>query len=113
MGVPERKLGELYQKLDSLKEEFGYWRDRSEAAQSLQKHHTQIRRISLQLEGMQQGIRAELDALRQRQGRDILSAARKLELDILEVHRIWEFFRSKFVLRTVDWFNPYLIAADE
>lgn len=44
---------------------------------------------------------------------DILSQARELELDILEVHRIWEFFRSKLVLRSIDWFNPYLVAADE
>ena len=32
---------------------------------------------------------------------------------ILDVHRIWEFFRSKLSQRYVDWFRPFLIAADE
>lgn len=113
MNVSDRKLFELTQKLESLGREFTHWRDKSKANNPLQKHHTQIRRITLQLEGIQAAIFKKLNGLRQSQSEDILSKARELELDILEVHRIWEFFRSKFVLRSVEWFNPYLVAADE
>jgi len=111
MGLPERKLGELDKKLESLTNEFVYWRDQSEAFKPLEKHHSQIRRVTLQLEGLQLGIRKELKAIGKKG--NILSRVRKLELDILEVHRIWEFFRSKFVLRSVKWFAPYLMAADD
>jgi hypothetical protein len=37
----------------------------------------------------------------------------RLEGDILELHRIWNFFRSKFQLRSADWLRDFLKAADE
>jgi hypothetical protein len=113
VNISERKLFELRQKLESLESEFKHWRDKSEANNPLQKHHTQIRRVTYQLQGIQSAILNKLNDLGKSQSEDILSQARELELDILEVHRIWEFFRSKFALRSVDWFNPYLVAADE
>lgn len=116
MNLSERKLFEISQKLESLAKEFKHWRDKSKATKPLQKNHTQIRRITFQLEGMQAAISDKVKTLQEgKEGEegDILSQARELELDILEVHRIWEFFRSKLVLRSIDWFNPYLVAADE
>jgi hypothetical protein len=113
VDISERKKFEISKKLESLAREFKHWRDKSEEFKPLQKHHTQIRRITYQLEGMHTAILAELKTVSNGENEDILSKARELEMDILEVHRIWEFFRSKLVLRSVDWFNPYLVAADE
>lgn len=113
MSLSSRKLNELNQKLDSLTDEFSYWRAKSQELKPLQKHNSQIHRVTLQLEGLKRGISKELDELSKSTGAKVLSRVRKVERDILEVHRIWEFFRSKFVLRGVEWFSPYLIAADE
>lgn len=113
MDISERKQFEMGKKLESLAREFKHWRDESENFKPLQKHHTQIRRITYQLEGMHTAILEELKTVSNGKKEDILSKAGELEMDILEVHRIWEFFRSKLVLRSVGWFNPYLVAADE
>ena len=113
MSLSSRKLNELNQKLESLTDEFSYWRAKSQEKNPLQKHNSQIHRVTLQLDGLKAGISKELEALSKSADASVLSKVRKVERDILEVHRIWEFFRSKFVLRGVEWFSPYLIAADE
>lgn len=113
MSLSTRKLSELNQKLESLTNEFAYWRTKSQELKPLQKHNSQIHRVTLQLEGLQAGISKELDDLSKSNDAKVLSQVRDVERDILEVHRIWEFFRSKFVLRGVEWFSPYLVAADE
>jgi hypothetical protein len=112
MELGQRKKFELLQKLDSLKLEFAEWRAKSQAAQELEKHRSQIHRITIQLEGLEEEIRAELEKPSE-DASAILSRARELEVTMLEAHRVWEFFRSKLSLRYVKWFNPYLIAADE
>jgi hypothetical protein len=113
MSLSSRKLNELNQKLESLTNEFAYWREKSKEEGPLQKHNSQIHRVTLQLEGLKAGIGKELDDLSKSDDAKVLSQVREVERDILEVHRIWEFFRSKFVLRGVEWFSPYLVAADE
>ena len=112
IALPQRKKIELQQKLASLKTEFESWRKESKASQPLEKHHSQIHRVTLQLEALNTLIKAELDQLPDA-GPGVLKKARELELVILESHRVWEFFRSKLSLRSIEWFNQYLIAADE
>lgn len=112
MSIARRKIFELQHKLAGLAAEFQSWRDESEAQKPLEKHHTQIRRITVQLGGLQAVIRQELQAVTGSEGQ-ILTACREIEQMILELHRIWEFFRSKLALRSVPWFKNYLIAADE
>jgi hypothetical protein len=111
MDLAHRKKIELQQKLASVQSEFESWRDKSKAYQPLEKHHSQIHRVTLQLEGLNTEIKSELDKLGT--GPEVLTKARELELAILESHRVWEFFRSKLSLRSIEWFNKYLIAADE
>lgn len=127
MELAKRKLIELDEKLKSLDFEFKKWRDASEEKNPLEKHHTQIRRITGQLDSLKEEIRKQLSPLlgqfRNQDNReegasaetleDLLAQCREIELTILEVHRIWEFFRSKLSLRSIDWFKNYLIAADE
>jgi hypothetical protein len=111
MDLARRKKIELQQKLSSLQSEFESWRNQSKAYQPLEKHHSQIHRVTLQLEGLNKEIKFELDQLGD--GPEVLTKARDLELAILDSHRVWEFFRSKLSLRSIEWFNKYLIAADE
>ena len=113
MSLSSRKLNELNQKLESITNEFNYWREKSKEKNHLQKHNSQIHRVTMQLDGLKTGISKELDELSKSDDAKVLSRVREVERDILEVHRIWEFFRSKFVLRGIDWFSPYLVAADE
>ena len=113
MSLSTRKLNELNHKLESLTNEFAYWRAKSQEHNPLQKHNSQIHRVTLQLDTLKGAISTELDELSKSADATVLSKVREVERDILEVHRIWEFFRSKFVLRGVDWFSPYLVAADE
>ena len=112
MELAQRKKIELQQKLASLQRELTNWRDQSKAYAPLEKHQSQIHRMTIQLEGLNSQIETELNQLADT-GPGVLSKARALEVSMLESHRVWEFFRSKLTLRSIEWFNSYLIAADE
>jgi len=111
MTVVERKALELERKLDSLTSELQRWREESEESKPFEKHHSQIRRISSQLTGLQEALRAKLQGYAQ--AGTLLSACPQLEEDILDLHCVWDFFRSKLALRAVPFFKKYLAAADE
>lgn len=106
-----RKAAELQSKAGSLTREFDDWLAQSKANGPLEKHHTQIRRVLGQLGGLEQGIQARLTALQQSPAAPSEYAA--LERRILEVHRLWEFFRAKLMVRRVERFQEYLAVADE
>lgn len=112
MDLAQRKKIELQQKLASLQRELTNWRDQSKAYAPLEKHQSQIHRMTIQLEGLNKQIESELSQLADT-GPGVLSKARDLEVAMLESHRVWEFFRSKLTLRSIEWFNSYLIAADD
>lgn len=119
MSLTERKAVALTQKLNSLEGEFDEWLARSgkspagEPPQPLEKNHSQIRRITSHLKGFLGEIRKEIKKLPADDGDEVLAECLRLEVKILELHRIWNFFRSKLVLRSVEWFRKFLIAADE
>src|SRR5687768_12915866 len=103
MDLLNRKTFELRCKLQSLNRELEYWTKRSEAAGPLEKHHTQIRRLATILNELQTMTGKRLASLTAAPAAppspgSVLSACASLELMILEVHRIWEFFRSKLIL---------------
>jgi hypothetical protein len=112
MSLCTRKLLELKQKLASLNQEFAWWRDESEPNKSLEKHNSQIRRITYQLEGLQKVISTRLKDIAGTE-EHILAACQELDHMILELHRIWEYFRRKLALRRVERFQAYLEAADD
>ena len=112
MSLVERKRFELKQKLNSLHDEFAMWRSQSGEWEPLEKHNSQIHRISTLLESHCDTTQEELNNLKG-DAEELLKQSTDLERQILELHRIWEFFRSKFALRSVKWFNSYLQAADE
>lgn len=98
----------LEQKLSSIDRELAQWRADSGPGKPLRKHHFQIKRVADTLRAYSTDVAAELKG-------PVVggSAVKQIEFEILEIHRIWEFFRSKLVLRYFDWFRPYLDAADE
>jgi len=110
--IANRKLFELRQKLSSLRSEFGEWQRQSRAGGPLEKHHTQIRRVTDQLRSLEQVIGSRLDAVAD-DSAGVLAVAPEVERMMLELHRVWDFFRGKFALRSVEWFSPYLAAMDE
>ena len=112
MELTRRKKTELNKKLESLQQEWADWRDQSRATRPLEKHHSQIHRVTVRLEALVQEIVKELNLLAD-DSPQLLSRARELEGLMLEVHRVWEFFRSKLSLRSLPWFSKYLVAADD
>ncbi|HZO67578.1 MAG TPA: hypothetical protein VFB74_21495 [Kribbellaceae bacterium] len=100
----ERRMAELDAKLGLLREELAFWRELAAPDGVLERHHAQLHRLS-------QMLGAALDRLDlQRYGSD--AQADTIE-QLLAVHHVWNFFRSKLALRLVVRFEPALIAADE
>jgi hypothetical protein len=108
-GLAERKHAELEAKLASLDHEFDAWTALSEEGEELEKFHTRVRAIRNCLDAFVSPLEERLaqDAAR------ALDIGVQFERAILELYRVWEFFRSKLALRYVPRLKPYLIAADE
>ncbi|CRK57705.1 hypothetical protein [Alloactinosynnema sp. L-07] len=111
MGIAERKLVELRDKLAGVTAEFAWWLSAAEERGTLRKHQSQLRRLTSQLDGYATEIARRLDQAET--GGDILEAGRAMQVRILEVHRLWDHFRSKFALRYLPAFSKYLGLADE
>lgn len=109
--IAERKLVELNRKLSSLDGEFDHWLKQSEENQPFQKHHWQIRAVIEILNRLRARIEAKLGGVNG--ANQPLAQGRAVEKMILDVHRIWEYFRGKLAQRHEDRFKRYLAAADE
>ncbi|MEU4447272.1 hypothetical protein AB0K14_26975 [Actinosynnema sp. NPDC050801] len=112
MTTVDRKVAELRHKLAGIDADFARWRDETGPGRTLRKHRTQVVRLTDRLGGVVERIGAELDAVAT-DGDDVLRECRRLQLRMLEVHRLWDFYRSKLNLRYVDWYRPFLTAVDE
>jgi hypothetical protein len=108
--LADRRRAELHAKLASVELEFERWRDASKQGQPLRKHHSQIRRVTRALDAMRIRIAQDVEVAA---GNSVLARARQLERSILELHRLWDYFRSKLALRSVSWFQQPLYAVDE
>jgi hypothetical protein len=118
--IAARKELELKLKLNDLDQELGRWRRKAavdsgtgnEADPRLARHHTQVRRITDLLAGFRARIQHETDqAVKDAAG--ILGRCAELERNLLEVHRLWDYFRSKLLLRLVDDYGERLRALDD
>jgi hypothetical protein len=107
----DRKSVELRQKLKALDNEFGRWLTQSNAGQSAQRHHSQVRAIAATLMGLRNRIGKRVKALASEP--DPLAQSTNLQRLILAIYRVWEFFRAKLDQRGVAQFSNYLAAADE
>jgi hypothetical protein len=111
--LAERKKVELELKVATLESELQGWFNRSEAGGRFEKHHTQIRALQAHLKGWHASIRKLLEKYKAEAPDLFLGHSGNAENLILSEHRIWDYFRSKFIQREEECFLPYLRAADE
>jgi hypothetical protein len=111
-ALAARKVAALEGKLTSLTWEFERWQAESAQGKSLEKHHSQIRRVCDHIRECEALVLRDLEKVREQPG-TALEAGRQIEELILEVHRLWHFFRSKLALRTVPWMHGFLAAVDD
>ncbi|MBO3743234.1 hypothetical protein [Actinoplanes flavus] len=106
-AVGERKLAELTAKIAGLREEFTHWRSESSAGRPLEKHYSQIERITARLDTFTELLIRDLT------DENILTRWQGIELSLLDVHHLWDFFRGKFAARYVPWLRDVLVVGDE
>ena len=107
-----RTAAELRAKLTGLESELNAWQAATSAhGGSLRRHHTQIEAVAGTLRQASADLAAQLaDA---DQGLWILDRAGHLDRQIMDLHRLWGFFRAKFALRYVPWLEAPLMTADD
>lgn len=108
--LSDQKIAELRAKVLSVVSELDKWTEVSQRGQCLEKFNTRIRAVRLALD---QAVDPLTEVVGKGYGPEILEFADSLEMAILEVHRVWEFFRSKLAMRFVPWLSNYLLVADE
>lgn len=111
--LAKRKQIELKAKLEIIENELKTWYVRSEAKGTMEKHHTQVRALQAHLKGWHTSIQNKLTEYEKRDADGYLSSCGNAENLILSEHRIWEYFRSKFLQRQEAGLVDYLRAADE
>jgi hypothetical protein len=104
-----RKTMELALKLQGINNEFADWKDRTKQGNPFEKHNSQVRRLTRQLGR----AHAKLVAQVADPAFDVLDEARATEMDVLALHRIWDFFRSKLSQRHSENLRQFLAAADD
>ncbi len=87
--------------------ELAFWQTQAEDGGPLEKHQSQIDRLVNQLQPVAGLVRGDIRTA------DLREDWPTLETQVLDLHRIWQFFREKLALRFVDLFHDYLLAADE
>jgi len=107
-----RKQRELEAKVAALRRELDDWIAVSDEGKDYEKHYSQIRRIAARLNP---ALTAVADDLKTTAGNAdcLLSRAETIEQDILDLHRIWDYFRSKIALRATPEFRRFLAVADD
>jgi hypothetical protein len=111
--LAHRKKIELSEKLKALQQEFDLWLNRSEAGGDFEKHHTQLQAINAHLSQWNKQVHSMLTANLDAASKVFLASIYNAERLMLSEHRIWEYFRSKFVQRNEKEFRTYLRVADE
>jgi hypothetical protein len=110
VSLTARKIAGLESKLASLDTEFAHWRTEAGPSGPLEKHHTQVEAMTRELTVPVELLRARIGGL---DADGLLAAGPQIEGMILDLHRIWDLFRSTLALRYVAHFAGYLLAADE
>lgn len=96
----------------TLLDDFAAWRKRSAPSGELKQHHTQVKRITTQLEAALAAAVAGSAIVADDKPRD-LDSLRGIGHPLEVLHFIWDFFRDKLAQRDSDHYRPHLAAADE
>lgn len=111
-GMVKRRRAALRDKLDALALDFDEWLALSEGGQSFEKHHTQVRRLVRRLGKLREVLDTDIGNLRTT-GASGMARGYALERDVLLLHNMWEFYRSRLAQRFVPWMKRFLDAADD
>jgi hypothetical protein len=108
---PARKTEELLAHVESLGRELEQWRAAADGDQKpLRRHFTQIESLAGTLGELAAGLRT---ALAGADGNWVFETASGIERRVLDLHRVWGFFRDKLALRYVTFFADALLVADD
>lgn len=102
-----RKRAELAAKLAGIADELTAWQSLSTSDDRLIKNHTQIEAVTRRLAGLVALIEEAL------QQDDLARSWQAVEVQVLDLHRVWGFFRTQLLLRRMEDHAPFLITADE
>jgi hypothetical protein len=108
-----RKKKEIRRKLRALKTEFNSLLARSNDGGPLEKHHYQLLAIRSFLRPWSKTVCRLIREDSAGGSAEFLASVSNAQFLMLSEHRIWEYFRSKFVQRSEPNFKQYLIVADE
>lgn len=108
---PARTAAELRARLAGLDSELDAWLAATTEDGLLRRHHTQIEAVAGTLKQVSAGLVAQFD--RTDPGLWILDRIRSVDRRIMDLHRLWGFFRAKFALRYVPWLEAPLVTADD
>jgi hypothetical protein len=106
-ALTARKRHELRAHSESLERELEHWTAVSEDGCELEKHNSQIRAVVEILDEQSRPVLA-----RARSQTIELDDAGQIEADLLDLHRLWDYFRDKLAVRYVEWLRDPLEAAD-
>jgi hypothetical protein len=108
---PARKTAELRAHVNSLDRELTRWIEEADGKRKpLRRHFTQIGAISGTLRELAEQVLEDLDGP---QGDWIFETAPDVERHVLDLHRLWGFFRDKLALRYATPFADALLVADD
>jgi len=110
MSIAPEKQRELEIKLAVLADDLEYWTGVTKDGAKFEKHHSQVGRVAAQLTAAKSALETEAQEAVAAASSDLF---RPLLSDALDLHRLWEFFRSKLAQRLAPNFVEYLEAADE
>ena len=109
MTLASRRRVELEARLDSIEHDFDRWEALSEPRAELEKHHSQVRRVTRQL-------RQYAVAARERLGPPEATGTTNpalVDLLVLDLHAVWGVFSGKLALRCVPHYRAHLLTADD
>ncbi|MGO9902612.1 MAG: hypothetical protein ACLP0J_23660 [Solirubrobacteraceae bacterium] len=106
-----RTAAELRKRIATLARELKQWRGATVDAGPLIRHQTQVLAVTRTLEHAANELGQDLPGP---EGGDwIFERARSLDRKILDLYRLWGFFRDKLALRFVPWLQDAMDAADD
>src|SRR5690349_16135413 len=90
----------LRKKYESIETEMAAWKDLTAKDKPLEKHNSQVQRVATGLSAMIGVVKAEVDKLQNQPDPGLFfNQVRRAEFLVLEVHRSWQYFRQKLVVR--------------
>ncbi|MFF3376081.1 hypothetical protein ACFYXF_24390 [Streptomyces sp. NPDC002680] len=108
-GLPEtadahaRREAEVRHLLNGFEEELADWAEAARARGPLEKHQSQIESAVRVIAGALEQLRSLPDAERHRKAPEL----------VLDLHHLWDFFRTKLTVRHIPRYQRFLAVADE